>query len=226
VITVLTRSEGSGFVPTRDPISRQRPAADRAAARLYSGEAVRSLTWGTVVDALERALFQSFDPELDPERSRVTAAGGELLVMPSRLAGWVRTKLVTVSRGNPDRGLPLLQGAYVLVEAETGTPIAFLDYEGGRHFTGRPEPGRRRVAQKRAARSGRRPDPDWGDRADPGRPPALADVVRGERLRNPARPQLFTGTGMSWQDLVTAVAVVQALRSDEAQFDPTTRSTR
>jgi len=37
---------------------------------------------------------------------------------------------------------------------------------------------------------------------------ALADVVTGRRPVDLARPRLFKGTGMPWQDLVTAAAVV------------------
>jgi ornithine cyclodeaminase/alanine dehydrogenase-like protein (mu-crystallin family) len=54
----------------------------------------------------------------------------------------------------------------------------------------------------------------------------LADLVHGERSRDLARPRLFKSTGMPWQDLVTAAAVVEVLRSDEAALESTTnRST-
>ncbi|MER5673709.1 ornithine cyclodeaminase family protein [Pseudonocardia alni] len=83
--------------------------------------------WTSAVDALERALREGLDPEADPPRSRVDLADGELLLMPSRLPGWTGAKLITVTAGNPDRGLPLVQGVYVLFDARTGTPAAVLD---------------------------------------------------------------------------------------------------
>ncbi|SDG26037.1 ornithine cyclodeaminase family protein [Pseudonocardia oroxyli] len=83
--------------------------------------------WRSMVDALEQALRAGLDPEADPPRSRVTAEGCELLLMPSRMPGWTGAKLITLAEDNPGRGLPLVQGIYVLFEADGGTPTAILD---------------------------------------------------------------------------------------------------
>ncbi|MGI5129228.1 ornithine cyclodeaminase family protein [Pseudonocardia sp. CA-107938] len=47
---------------------------------------------------------------------------------------------------------------------------------------------------------------------DPAQLVALAEVVRGAVIVDHGRPRLFKGTGMPWQDLVTAGAVVERLR--------------
>ena len=60
-------------------------------------------------------------------RSAYPAAGGDLLVMPAvddRAAG---IKLLMVQPRNVDRGEPVIQGTYVLFDADAGAPVALLD---------------------------------------------------------------------------------------------------
>ena len=88
----------------------------------YDAEAIaRRLPHAAAVDALEAALRGGLDPEADPPRSFVPAAGGELLVMPSAAGGGLGVKLVTVG------GEPRVQGVYVLFDGETLAPAALLD---------------------------------------------------------------------------------------------------
>jgi ornithine cyclodeaminase len=87
----------------------------------------RLLPPADAVDALEAALRDGLDPEADPARSSVAAAAGELLVMPSSAAGAVGVKLASVAPDNPARGLPRVQGVYVLFDGETLAPVALLD---------------------------------------------------------------------------------------------------
>lgn len=65
-----------------------------------------------------------------PVRASVPLAGGGVaLSMPAALAGgphW-SVKLVTVSPGNPGRGLPLVGATVLLGDAATGRPLALLD---------------------------------------------------------------------------------------------------
>jgi ornithine cyclodeaminase len=72
-------------------------------------------------DALEAALLGGLDPEADPPRSAVAVGGGELLVMPSAVAGHAAVKLVTVG------GEPRIQGVCVVFDAATLAPIALVD---------------------------------------------------------------------------------------------------
>lgn len=78
-------------------------------------------------DAIEAALRGGLDPEADPPRSAVPAAGGEVLLMPAAGPAFAGVKVVTVAPGNPDRGLPRIQGLYLLLDAATLTPLALLD---------------------------------------------------------------------------------------------------
>lgn len=44
----------------------------------------------------------------------------------------------------------------------------------------------------------------------------LSELVRGSFTRNPARPTLYTGAGMAWQDLVIASAIYARLHERES----------
>jgi ornithine cyclodeaminase len=72
-------------------------------------------------DALEAALRAGLDPEADPARSVVGLERGELLVMPSAVAGHVAVKLVTVG------GEPRVQGICVVFDGTTLAPAALID---------------------------------------------------------------------------------------------------
>jgi ornithine cyclodeaminase/alanine dehydrogenase-like protein (mu-crystallin family) len=87
----------------------------------------RLLPFPDAVDALEGALRHGLDPEEDPARAAIEADAGQLLLMPSRWQGEVGVKLATVAAANPARGLPRIQGVYVLFDAETLAPRALLD---------------------------------------------------------------------------------------------------
>jgi ornithine cyclodeaminase len=77
------------------------------------------------IDALE-ALFAAPLPQTPPRVGHETPAG-ELLLMPAIGSRYVGVKLVTVAPANPSRDLPVVQGAYVLLDAGTLTPISVVD---------------------------------------------------------------------------------------------------
>ncbi|QIK68105.1 ornithine cyclodeaminase family protein [Nocardioides sp. HDW12B] len=85
------------------------------------------LTPRGAVDALEDALRSGFDPEDDPPRSRVATAAGELLLMPSTLGDVSGVKLLSLTGDNPQRDLPVVQGAYLLFEGPGQRPAALVD---------------------------------------------------------------------------------------------------
>lgn len=96
--------------------------------RLVSAEELeRSLPFDAAVDALERALRQGLDPERDAPRSRLETTTGELLLMPSALGQYAGTKVLSSTPANRDRGLPLIQGGYVLFEGPDQRPVAVID---------------------------------------------------------------------------------------------------
>jgi len=97
-------------------------APGRGAPAFHDADAIaRRLPHAAAVGALEAALRAGLDPEADPPRSFVSAAGGELLVMPSAAGGGLGVKLVTVG------GEPRVQGVYVLFDGDTLAPAALLD---------------------------------------------------------------------------------------------------
>jgi ornithine cyclodeaminase/alanine dehydrogenase-like protein (mu-crystallin family) len=79
------------------------------------------------IDTLEAALLAGLDPSADPARMVTDTPNGQLLLMPAQTADWVGVKMVSVVPGNVERLLPRIQGIYVLLDAETLTPVAFLD---------------------------------------------------------------------------------------------------
>jgi ornithine cyclodeaminase len=79
------------------------------------------------IDALDMA-FQREDPSLAaPMRSTLATPTGTLLSMPATGEGGVGVKLVTLTEGNPQRGLPFTQAVYVLFDGATQAPEAVID---------------------------------------------------------------------------------------------------
>jgi len=87
----------------------------------------RRVPVAAAVDALEAALRDGAAPGTAPARSSLPVAGGELLLMPAAGARFAGVKLATVAPGNAARGLPRIQGVYVLFDAVTLTPVALVD---------------------------------------------------------------------------------------------------
>ncbi|MEU5901587.1 ornithine cyclodeaminase family protein [Streptomyces venezuelae] len=87
----------------------------------------RLVPMSAAIDALEAVLVAGLDPEAEPDRGVVDVPGGQLLMMPSATASYAGVKVATVTPGNADRGLPRIQGLYVLLDGETHTPLALLD---------------------------------------------------------------------------------------------------
>ena len=87
------------------------------------------LSMQEAIDALERA-FVSTEVRTDPPRQHVDVPGGELLLMPSSGRDGTGVKLVTVAPENPSRGLPTINGVYVLFSPGTLQPVALFDGAG------------------------------------------------------------------------------------------------
>jgi ornithine cyclodeaminase len=79
------------------------------------------------IEVLEAALASGLDPSADPSRDVIDTRRGQVLLMPSEIADRVGVKIVSVAPGNAARGLSRIQGVYVLMDAETLTPVALLD---------------------------------------------------------------------------------------------------
>jgi len=99
--------------------------------RFYSAEETRvRLPFAPLVDAL-RAMFAR-GCELAPRQVLELAASSAVpvtsLVMPAwQEGGCYGVKVVNIAPGNSARGLPGLHSTYVLYDADTGIPLAWID---------------------------------------------------------------------------------------------------
>ncbi|MFM8999294.1 MAG: ornithine cyclodeaminase family protein [Actinomycetota bacterium] len=88
-------------------------------------ELARALPMRAAIDALDTGLRAPF--ATTPLRTVTATAAGTLLLMPAFTASALGVKLVTLTEGNADRGLPFLHATYVLSDGETQAPRAVLD---------------------------------------------------------------------------------------------------
>lgn len=71
------------------------------------------------VEALHAMLANGFDPADDLQRRHEDLAHGSMLLMPSEGPSHAGIKVLTVAPENPERGLELIQGSYLLFAADT-----------------------------------------------------------------------------------------------------------
>ena len=90
-----------------------------------AAELSKVLTMRDAIDALE-AVYAAALP-ITPQRQVVTDDSVSLLSMPSLGAHWAGVKTVTVQPANPSRGIPLINGVYVLFRRDTMQSVAILD---------------------------------------------------------------------------------------------------
>jgi ornithine cyclodeaminase len=95
----------------------------------YLGAATleRLVPLGRAVQIIEDALRAGLDPEATPQRPVVDVPAGQLLLMPAAAGRYVGVKAVTIAPGNPGRGLPRIQGTYLLLDGDTLAPLAAMD---------------------------------------------------------------------------------------------------
>lgn len=79
------------------------------------------------MDALEAELRGGLDPESDGARLFADAPDGEFLIMPAQGKQYTGIKVLTSAPNNPARGLPKIQGVYVLYSSDTLAPVAVLE---------------------------------------------------------------------------------------------------
>ncbi|QYC42966.1 L-lysine cyclodeaminase [Nonomuraea coxensis DSM 45129] len=87
----------------------------------------RLVPMGRAVQVLEDALRAGLDPEATPQRSAVAVPAGQLLLMPAATGRYAGVKAVSIAPANPERGLPRIQGTYLLLDGATLAPLAALD---------------------------------------------------------------------------------------------------
>lgn len=97
---------------------------------LSASDVERALSARDAVDAMRAAFGElSGGTAAVPVRAHLACARGFMLVMPAVLGARpaLGAKVVSVFPGNPSRGAPAVQGAVLLLDAETGRARALLD---------------------------------------------------------------------------------------------------
>jgi ornithine cyclodeaminase/alanine dehydrogenase-like protein (mu-crystallin family) len=94
-------------------------------SRCIDADTVHSaLSYPDLVTALANALRR---PGHTPPRQIVDTTAGQILLMPAELGPFAGVKVVTIAPANPVRGLPRINGIYVLFDGATLVPLAHLD---------------------------------------------------------------------------------------------------
>ncbi len=97
--------------------------------RVYSADEVHAaLPWAELADALEDA-FIAADTQAPLRHAHDIAGSGSLLLMPAWSPDALGVKLVTVMPGAAVRGAGTVQASYLLLDRETGVPLALIDGE-------------------------------------------------------------------------------------------------
>jgi ornithine cyclodeaminase len=95
---------------------------------VWDAERLRSvITPELAVEALRRRLVDDPPSAARAIRTRQGTAAGTLLLMPDESSTHVGVKVVSLVAGNPALGRPAVQGAYLLMDAATNSPLAVLD---------------------------------------------------------------------------------------------------
>jgi ornithine cyclodeaminase/alanine dehydrogenase-like protein (mu-crystallin family) len=89
-----------------------------------AAELLRLVSLTDALDAL-RDCFAADPSHVD--RVHAPAGGGEFLVMPAAAGNAAGVKLVGIQPANAARGLPIIQGVYVLFDMRIGQAVALLD---------------------------------------------------------------------------------------------------
>ena len=78
-----------------------------------------TLSPAEAVASLREALATDFDPSNDIPRTITDISAGNMIFMPSEIGEWVGVKLVGVSVGNNERGLPRIMAQYLMYDSTT-----------------------------------------------------------------------------------------------------------
>ncbi len=97
---------------------------------ISAAEVEAALDFDSLVERLRQAFRRDIAVPLRHHHKVATPEGDEatLLLMPAWQAGrHIGIKLVTVFPGNAARDLPAVMGAYLLLDGNTGSPLAMID---------------------------------------------------------------------------------------------------
>ena len=91
---------------------------------LAAAEVARLASYKDLVAALRDGFASAITT---PVRHHHETGAATLLLMPAWSKDWTGIKTVTFKPDNPAQGLPTIQGAYLLIDNATGTPVAMMD---------------------------------------------------------------------------------------------------
>jgi ornithine cyclodeaminase/alanine dehydrogenase-like protein (mu-crystallin family) len=102
-------------------------AADLQVRAISADEVTSTVTMRAATHVLESALRDGLDPDSGARRMSVRTSRGAFLLMPWEYEKYCGVKIVTVAPGNPERGLPRINGSYLLFDAASLRPLALID---------------------------------------------------------------------------------------------------
>jgi ornithine cyclodeaminase len=85
------------------------------------------VSFETAVRAIQRGLKAGIDPTKDFPRSVLPLNHGQLILMPTQSSEFVGIKVLTVAPDNTALGKATIQAVYLLMDALTLSPVAFID---------------------------------------------------------------------------------------------------
>ncbi len=97
---------------------------------LTKNDVVQAVTMAEAIKAVKAAFIQLSSRKADmPLRTQITVRKGTALFMPAYLAesGSLGAKIVSVFPGNKKRKLPTIHAVVIVVDSETGRPLALMD---------------------------------------------------------------------------------------------------
>lgn len=91
---------------------------------LDAGEIARLASHKDLVEALREGFRSAVET---PVRHHHQTGSADLLLMPAWSKDWTGLKTVTVKPDNVEKGIPSIQGTYLLIDNSTGAPVALMD---------------------------------------------------------------------------------------------------
>jgi len=100
---------------------------DTVPSWISGDEVFARVSFEAAVRAIQRGLKAGIDPTKDFPRSVLPMNHGQLMLMPTQSSEFIGVKVLTIAPDNANLGKPTIQAVYVLMDALTLSPVAFID---------------------------------------------------------------------------------------------------
>ena len=137
-----------------------------------------------------------------------------LLLMPAWTASWTGLKLVTVKPDNVEKGIPSIQGSYLLLDNATGATVAIMDAG---------EITRRRTAAASALAADYLARPDASVHAIIGAGALCAHFARAHRVVRPIGKTLVCNRTMDKAVAATALLRAEGINAEACDMEEAVR---